>query len=44
MEQQLTLVEAPQPPWQLDDRTREIGRRGLELARQALRQAIRRAA
>ncbi|MGI9032423.1 MAG: hypothetical protein ACR2HY_01795 [Acidimicrobiales bacterium] len=52
MEQQLTLVQTgdgdaaqtPEPAWALDQRTRDIGRRGLELARQALRGAGRQAA
>lgn len=33
---QLSLLT--QPSWRLDDRTREIGRRGVACARQALRQ------
>jgi hypothetical protein len=52
MEQQLTLVQpgeprpdpSPRPAWALDDRTRDIGRRGLQQARQALRRAARQAA
>ena len=35
MEQQLTLLEAP-PDWRIDERTKEIGRRGLAQARAAL--------
>gem|GEM_PF-4277515 len=31
-------------PWRLDERTREVGRRGLESARAALEDALRRAA
>lgn len=33
-----------EPSWVLDDRTREVGRRGLALARQALRQGATRPA
>ncbi|MFN2607537.1 MAG: hypothetical protein ABR511_06520 [Acidimicrobiales bacterium] len=52
MEQQLTLVESSQPAapdpgeaiWELDDHTRDIGRRGVQQARQALRRAARPAA
>lgn len=35
MPRQLTLIETP-PDWRLDDRTREIGRRGVARARAAL--------
>ena len=35
MKQQLTLLEAP-PDWRIDERTKEIGRRGLVQARAAL--------
>ena len=35
MRQQLTLLEAP-PDWRIDERTKEIGRRGLAQARAAL--------
>ena len=35
MSNQLTLIEFP-PGWQLDERTREVGRRGLAAARAAL--------
>jgi len=44
MEQQLTLVEPDERPWELDNHTREIGRRGLEQARRALQRASRQAA
>ena len=52
MEQQLALTGVEQRPapaeargdWHLDARTRELGRRGVEQARQALREAIRKAA
>ncbi len=35
MKLQLTLLEAP-PDWRIDERTKEIGRRGLAQARAAL--------
>lgn len=38
MEKQLTLVDT-QKVWKLDQRTREIGRRGVAEAREALRRA-----
>jgi len=41
MERQLTLLEAPER-WQLDQRTREVGRRGVAAARAALRAAAER--
>jgi hypothetical protein len=48
MNDQLVLLdneeEARRRSWQLDEQTREIGRRGVALARQALRQAAVRAA
>jgi hypothetical protein len=36
---QLTLLETP-PDWRLDERTREVGRRGVARAREALRAAL----
>ncbi len=39
MQEQLVLVEPDERPWELDEHTREIGRRGVEQARQALRNA-----
>lgn len=36
--QQLTLLE-PEPSWKLDERTKEIGRRNVARAREALRKA-----
>ena len=39
MQEQLVLVEPVERQWELDDHTREIGRRGVEQARQALRNA-----
>ncbi|MGI8776805.1 MAG: hypothetical protein ACR2LJ_05335 [Acidimicrobiales bacterium] len=44
MEQQLTLVDTDERAWELDDHTREIGRRGLEQARRALQKASAQAA
>ena len=38
MKRQLILLEAPDEPWRLDEQTREIGRRGVARAREALRQ------
>ena len=35
MKHQLSLLEAP-PDWRIDERTKEIGRRGLAQARAAL--------
>jgi hypothetical protein len=39
MEEQLHLIEPDEPEWVIDDATRAIGRRGIEQARQALRDA-----
>jgi len=36
---QLLLLEPPNERWRLDPETRELGRRGLEKARQALADA-----
>ena len=44
MNDQLALLEDDDREWKLDERTREIGRRGVASAREALRQADRRAA
>jgi hypothetical protein len=44
MERQLHLLEAPEPDWHLDDTTREIGRRGVAEAREALQRARKTAA
>jgi hypothetical protein len=44
MEKQLVLVEPTERPWELDERTRQVGKRGLEQAREALRRARREAA
>jgi hypothetical protein len=37
MNEQLILLRPAERPWRLDDHTREIGRRGVEEARAALR-------
>ncbi|HEX7166685.1 MAG TPA: hypothetical protein VF230_06870 [Acidimicrobiales bacterium] len=39
MARQLVLLESTGADWRLDDRTREIGRRGVEHAREILRRA-----
>lgn len=49
MERQLALIEEPdeapeRSPWTLDDRTKEVGRRGLAEARRIIQEAARRAA
>ena len=44
MNDQLVLLENDDRQWRLDERTREIGLRGVAQAREALRQADRRAA
>ena len=44
MTDQLTLIDTVDDPWRLDERTREIGRLGVELARRALEEALLRAA
>ena len=36
---QLTLLDTP-PDWRIDEHMREIGRRGVESARAALREAL----
>jgi len=41
MERQLVLLEDVPREWRLDERTRELGRRGVAAAREALRQAAR---
>ena len=43
MERQLALLDT-EADWRLDERTCEIGRKGLESARASLREALRRAA
>ncbi len=44
MERQLVLLDDIEPrDWRLDERTKEVGREGLVLARAALRNAARRA-
>ena len=44
MTRQLVLIEHEKSDWRLDERTRELGRKGLAEAREALREATRRAA
>jgi len=41
---QLTLIDGPEREWRLDDRTRSVGRRGIEEARRALQEAARKTA
>src|SRR4051794_38559782 len=41
MERQLVLIETADHDWRLDERTKEIGMRGVELARRQLREARR---
>jgi hypothetical protein len=36
MREQLVLLDDTAPPWRLDEQTRQVGRRGVELARRAL--------
>lgn len=38
---QLVLIENNSTDFRLDDRTREIGRKGIAAAREALREAVR---
>jgi hypothetical protein len=40
METQLPLIDPTPPAWTLDRRTREVGRRGVARAREALRRAV----
>jgi len=44
MARQLVLIEDEEASWKLDDRTREVGRKGLAEARKALLEATRRVA
>jgi hypothetical protein len=44
MKEQLVLVEPPAGRWRIDDHTRDVGRKGVEQARRALAEAIRRRA
>lgn len=44
MARQLALIEVKDKDWKLDDRTREVGRKGIAAAREALRQASTRTA
>ena len=43
MERQLALLEVNQKEWKLDERTREVGKQGVEQAREALQRALREA-
>jgi hypothetical protein len=42
MAMQLVLIDETERQWRLDDRTREVGRRGIAAARDVLRKAARR--
>lgn len=44
MARQLVLIDDTEASWKLDERTRELGRKGIEAARHALLEATRRAA
>lgn len=44
MERQLVLMETNRADWRLDEHTREVGLEGVRKAREALRDAARRAA
>lgn len=44
MERQLPLISSGSSRWKLDERTKEIGRRGIAEARKAMQDAARRAA
>lgn len=43
MRDQLTLIDRTRADWRLDERTKELGRRGVAAAREALADAARRA-
>ena len=40
MARQLKLLEVNEPEWKLDEHTREVGKQGVEQAREALRRAL----
>jgi hypothetical protein len=40
MARQLVLLDPAEPDWQLDDRTKEVGRQGIAEARAVLRRAV----
>jgi hypothetical protein len=40
MARQLKLMEVSEPEWKLDEHTREVGKQGVEQAREALRRAL----
>ena len=42
MKQQLRLFDERDQPWEIDDHTREVGRRGIALARDKAKHADRR--
>jgi hypothetical protein len=44
MRNQLVLIDRPDDHWRLDERTKELGRRGVAAARAALSQVARDAA
>ena len=44
MAEQLALIESTTPEWQLDERSVEVGRRGVAQARRALEEASQRKA
>lgn len=39
MARQLELIRSDEPAWRLDEQTRQVGRRGVAAARQALHRA-----
>lgn len=43
MTNQLTLIDRTRTAWRLDERTKELGRKGVAAARQALAEAAHRA-
>lgn len=43
MRNQLTLIDRPRADWRLDEHTKELGRKGVAAAREALADAARRA-
>lgn len=43
MKNQLTLIDRTRADWRLDEKTKELGRKGVAAAREALSEAARRA-
>jgi len=43
MKNQLTLIDRTRADWRLDEKTKELGRKGVAAAREALAEAARRA-